>query len=106
MKKFKVSKIIKKVKKSRKPIDVVDFNNYTLRIALFKGEYHWHKHDKEDEFFYVYQGKILIETELGNMILNKGEGCVIPKRIKHKPSSKVKSYVFMIEPKKLASRGD
>lgn len=106
MRKFKISGIVKNIKKPWSPIDVVDFNDYTLRIALFKGEYHWHKHDKEDEFFYIYQGKILIETELGNITLGKGECCVIPKGIKHRPSSKIKSYVFMIEPKVLASRGN
>lgn len=75
-------------------------------MAVFEGEYHWHTHENDDEFFLVYKGSITISTENGSINLSEGEGTIIPKGIKHKPSSKERSVVLMIEPANLKSQGD
>ncbi|MFW9921959.1 MAG: cupin domain-containing protein [Candidatus Thorarchaeota archaeon] len=90
-----------------KPIDIVNINDQVIRLALFKGEYHWHKHEREDELFLVYKGKITIEVKNKEEIsLQEGECIVIPKGMEHKPKSEGKSYVLLFEPKKLKSKGD
>jgi mannose-6-phosphate isomerase-like protein (cupin superfamily) len=89
------------------PIDVTYINDQVIRAAIFHGEYHWHKHDEEDELFYVYKGSIRIEVKDRDTIeLGEGHLCVIPRGVEHKPSSEEPSVVLLFEPSKLKSRGD
>lgn len=98
---------MKNIEKPWDPIEIVEFNNQVIRLALFFGEYHWHKHDSEDECFIVFQGKITIELKNHPAIeLEAGECVIIPKGFEHKPKSKEKAYVLLIEPKTLKSKGD
>lgn len=87
------------------PVDVVYINDWVLRAAAVKGEFHWHTHD-DDEFFLIYKGEIRIDTENGPIELKEGEGTVIPKGIKHKPFSKERSVVLLLEPKRVNTKGD
>ena len=89
------------------PIEVARINDQVIRMALVKGEYHWHKHEEEDELFFVIEGEIIIQRKnQEELIVKKGEMVVIPRKIEHKPVSKEKSFVLLFEPKKLKSRGD
>jgi len=89
------------------PVEVARLNNQVVRMALYKGEYHWHKHDNEDEFFYVLQGRITIQIKNNpDLALNEGEIAVVPKGAEHCPKSDVESYVLMFEPYELKSKGD
>lgn len=106
MNNYQLESIVKQISKPYSPVDIVEFNNQILRVAIFEGDYHWHSHENEDEFFLVYKGSITIDTENGPINLSEGEGTVIPKGIKHKPSSKDRSVVLMIEPVILKSQGD
>ncbi len=87
------------------PIDVVKINDWVLRVAAVKGEFHWHKHN-DDEFFLVYKGKIIINTEKGSIRLGRGEGVVIPKGLKHKPQAAKRAVVLLLEPARLNTKGD
>lgn len=87
------------------PVDVTTVNDWVLRAAAFKGEYHWHSH-QDDEFFLVYKGSIVIETEQGTVELNEGEGAVVPKGVQHKPRAAERAVVLMFEPARLVSTGD
>ncbi len=87
------------------PVDVAEINDWVLRAAAVKGEFHWHTHH-DDEFFLIYKGKITIQTENGNVDLSEGEGYVVPKEVKHCPISKERSVVLLLEPKKLNTKGD
>lgn len=59
-----------------------------------------------DEFFLVYKGSIVVETENGNIELKAGEGAVVPKSVRHKPFAAERAMVLMLEPKELKSKGD
>ncbi len=87
------------------PIDVAYVNDWVLRAAAIKGEYHWHSHE-DDELFFVYKGEIVIETEKGPITLKEGEGAVIPKGTSHKPIAKQRALILMFEPVSLKSKGD
>ena len=106
MKKYSLNEIEKQIDKPWSPFDVAKFNNQVLRVAIFEGEYHWHVHKNEDEFFLVHKGEIIIETEKGNVFLFEGQGIVIPKGLRHKPVAKGKALVLMVEPEGLKSGGD
>ncbi len=89
------------------PIDVVQVNDQVIRLALFDGEFHWHKHKNEDELFYVIKGKIVIQLKnQPDITLREGEIAVIPKDVEHCPKGEEPSYVLMFEPFVLKSRGD
>lgn len=88
-----------------KPVDVAKINDWVLRAAAFKGEFHWHKHD-DDEFFLIYKGEIIIDTENGQIELREGEMTVIPKGIQHRPRSKKRAVVLLLEPEKVNTKGD
>ena len=56
-----------------------------VRLGVVEGEYHWHHHDNEDEFFYVVSGRFLIDLEDRTVDLTPGKGFVVPKGVKHRP---------------------
>jgi mannose-6-phosphate isomerase-like protein (cupin superfamily) len=89
------------------PIEVARVNDQVIRMSFVKGEYHWHKHTNEDELFYVYRGKIVIQLkDQKDVVLQEGEMVVIPKGVEHCPKSIEPSYVLVFEPSVLKSRGD
>ena len=72
-------------------------NDSVVRLGILKGEFHWHKHDKEDEFFYIIEGRLLIDFEDGTVELNKNQGIVVPKGVLHKPRALERTVVMMVE---------
>lgn len=73
-------------------------NDSVVRIGVFEeGEYHWHKHDNDDEFFFVLSGKLFIELEDKTIELNPNEGTTISKGVMHKPRVSEKTVVLMVE---------
>ncbi len=88
------------------PIEVARFNDTVIRAAAFKGEYHWHSHEHEDECFLVMKGSIIIDMETGSVALHEGEGYVVPKGTQHRPRAQERAVVLLIEPAKLISTGN
>lgn len=68
-----------------------------VRLGVVRGEYHWHKHDNEDEFFYVVSGQLLIDLEDGCIDLTPGKGVVIPKGVMHHPRAPERTVILMVE---------
>ena len=89
------------------PLDVAYINDQVIRMALFQGEYHWHRHAEEDELFYVVKGCITIRLrDQSDVVLGEGQLCVVPKGVEHRPESPRPSVVLLFEPRALKSRGD
>jgi len=89
------------------PIDVARYNDQVVRIALYKGQFHWHKHNNQDELFYVVKGKIIIQIkDHDDLIIREGEMAVVPKGVEHCPKSSQDSYVLMFDPVSLDYKGD
>ncbi|MDQ6623269.1 MAG: cupin domain-containing protein [Verrucomicrobiota bacterium] len=68
-----------------------------VRLGVVEGEYHWHHHDNEDEFFYVVSGRFLIDLEDRTIDLTPGKGVVIPKGVKHRPRAPERTVILMVE---------
>ncbi|MES1228137.1 MAG: cupin domain-containing protein, partial [Armatimonadota bacterium] len=77
-----------------------------VRVAIVQGEYHWHKHDNDDEFFYVVEGQLLVDTEDQTFILNPGQGVVIPKGVVHRTRAPQRTVMLMVENKEIIPTGD
>ena len=89
------------------PIIISEVNDQIVRLALFKGDYHWHKHSKEDELFFVYKGTITVKIKnQPEITVNAGELVVIPKGIEHCPVAEDDAFVLIFEPHSVDSKGD
>ena len=72
-------------------------NESVVRLGIVQGEYHWHKHDNDDEFFYVVEGKLFIDTEGRTIELAPRQGVVIPKGVMHRPRAPQRTVMLMVE---------
>ena len=82
-------------------------NESVVRLGILQGEYHWHKHDKEDEFFFTLTGKLLLDIEGGESIeLKPHQGYVVPKGVVHKTRAPEKTVVLMVETAGIIPTGD
>jgi mannose-6-phosphate isomerase-like protein (cupin superfamily) len=72
-------------------------NESVVRLGVIEGEYHWHKHDGDDEFFYVVEGKLLIDLEDRTVELVPRQGFVVPKGVVHRTRAKERTVILMVE---------
>jgi mannose-6-phosphate isomerase-like protein (cupin superfamily) len=82
-------------------------NQSLVRLGVFKGEFHWHKHDAEDEFFFVLEGNLLLDIEgQGTVSLAPHQGYTVPKGVVHRTRSPERSVVLMVEADGVVPTGD
>ena len=81
-------------------------NESVVRLGVFDGEYHWHKHDQDDEFFYVVEGQLLIDLEEKTVALSPRQGFVVPKRVVHRTRATQRTVVLMVESKGIIPTGN
>ncbi|WP_205509807.1 cupin domain-containing protein [Longitalea arenae] len=81
-------------------------NSSVVRVAIIEGEYHWHKHDNDDEFFFVLDGQLLIDLEDKTITLNPWEGFTITKGIVHRTRALKKTVMLMVETSDIVPTGD
>ncbi len=81
-------------------------NDCVVRMGVLHGEFHWHKHDKEDEFFYVVEGRFLIDLEGRSVELLPGQGFMVPHGVLHCTRAPERSVVLMIEAASVKPTGD
>jgi mannose-6-phosphate isomerase-like protein (cupin superfamily) len=75
-------------------------NDSVVRLGVVEGEYHWHKHDADDEFFYVVEGQLLIDLEHENgrtVELQARQGFVVPKGVVHRTRATQRTVILMVE---------
>lgn len=106
MTKIKFQELIKKVEEIWEPLDVAFINDSALRIAKIEGAYNWHSHQKEDEFFYVLEGKIFIDLEGKSVELNEMEGFLVKKGTRHRSRAEEPAWVLLIEPTITKTKGE
>lgn len=82
-------------------------NDCVARIGVFqKGEFHWHKHDDEDEFFFVLEGEFVVELEKETVTLSRHQGYTVPKGVVHRTRVEDRALVLMVEGAGVAPTGD
>jgi len=81
-------------------------NDSVVRLGILKGEFHWHKHDHEDEFFYVVDGRFFIDLEGRTVELAPQQGFTVPKGVVHRTRAPERTVVLMIEGKGVTPTGD
>src|SRR5687767_15690475 len=81
-------------------------NDSVVRLGVMQGEYHWHKHDDLDEFFYVVEGKFLIDLEEKTIELSPRQGFVVPKGVVHRTRAPERTIILMVEGAGIVPTGD
>jgi mannose-6-phosphate isomerase-like protein (cupin superfamily) len=81
-------------------------NGSVVRLGVMQGEYHWHKHDNDDEFFYVVEGRFLIDLEGRSVELLPRQGFVVPKGVLHRTRAPEKTIILMVENAGIIPTGD
>jgi len=81
-------------------------NNSVVRMAVIEGEYHWHKHDEDDEFFYVVEGCLSIDLEGHTVELSPRQGFVVPKGTVHRTRARERTVILMVENAGIIPTGD
>ncbi len=81
-------------------------NDSIVRLGVMQGEYHWHKHDNDDEFFFVLDGHFVIDLEGESIDLQPRQGYVVPKGIVHRTRAPDRAVILMVETASIAPTGD
>ena len=81
-------------------------NECVVRLGVLKGEFHWHQHEREDEFFYVVKGRLLVDLEARTLELLPGQATVVPKGVVHRTRAPKRTVVLMVEAATVCPTGD
>ncbi len=81
-------------------------NDSVVRLGVVHGEFHWHKHDIEDEFFYVVEGRFVIDLEGRTVELTPRQGFTVPKGVLHRTRAPERTVILMIEGAGVVPTGD
>jgi mannose-6-phosphate isomerase-like protein (cupin superfamily) len=81
-------------------------NDSVVRLGVIEGEYHWHKHDDLDEFFFVLAGKLFIDLEDRIVELGEQQGFVVPKGVTHRTRAPNRTVILMVEGAAIVPTGD
>lgn len=92
-----IPEIVKECKEKWFNQTLTKINDSVARIGIVEGEYHWHKHEEDDEFFFVLSGKLYIDLEDKTIELNQNQGVTISKNVMHRPRAPQKTVMLMVE---------
>jgi len=101
-----ISKLITNCSKKWQNLSLCTVNDSVIRLAVIEGEFHWHKHEKEDEFFFVIEGILLIDLEEKVIKLKSNQGFIVPKGIMHRPRAPSRTSVLLVEKSSVKPTGD
>ncbi len=88
------------------PRIVGELNGQQVKLVKLKGEFVWHKHDNEDELFYVLEGILKIEFRDKTITLNPNEFLIVPKGVEHRPVAEIEASIMLFEPAGTLNTGD
>ncbi|WP_455392734.1 cupin domain-containing protein [[Eubacterium] cellulosolvens] len=86
--------------------NLTEVNECIVRLGVIEGEFHWHKHNQEDEFFFVLDGKLLLDLEGETIELTPWQGYTVPRTIVHRTRAPEKTVMLMIEKSTVNPKGD
>lgn len=106
LQKMDVTQMVKECKDKWFNQTLTQVNDSVVRIGIVEGEYHWHKHENEDEFFFVLEGQLLIDLEDRTIELNPNQGVTISKGVMHRPRAPKKTVMLMVETNTIQPTGN
>ena len=101
-----IQKIVDATEEKWMNTSLSEVNDSLVRMGIFEGEFHWHKHDREDEFFYVVSGKLLLDLEGETLELRPKQGYTVPRGVLHRTRADERTVVLMVEGSTVNPKGD
>jgi mannose-6-phosphate isomerase-like protein (cupin superfamily) len=101
-----INEIVKANKEKWFNQTLTQVNESVVRIGIVEGEFHWHKHQNEDEFFFVLEGRLYIDLKDRTIELGPNQGVTISKGVMHKPRAPKKVVMLMVETAAIQPTGD
>ncbi len=81
-------------------------NDSVVRLGVVQGEYHWHQHAQDDEFFYVVEGRLLIDLPERTVELAPRQGFVVPRGVQHRTRAPQRTVILMVENRNIIPTGN
>lgn len=106
MTKVDLKELVKEMKDPWQPKDIAYINDTALRVAKIDGEYHWHTHRNEDEFFLVLKGKIFIDLDDASIELKEHQGVLVKCGKRHRSRAAKPAWVLLVELIKTKTKGE
>jgi mannose-6-phosphate isomerase-like protein (cupin superfamily) len=106
LEKIDVNEIVENTKLKWSNQTLTQVNESVVRLGIVEGEFHWHKHDNDDEFFFVLEGQLLIDLEGRTIELNPNQGVTISKGVMHRPRAPKRTVMLMVETSAIRPTGD
>jgi len=106
MQKFNVAEKLARVGDLWNPRIVAELNGQHVKLVKLRGEFVWHRHEREDELFLVVRGRMRIEFRDRTVVLDEGEGLVVPRGEEHRPAADEECSVLLFEPASTLNTGD
>ena len=101
-----IARIIDESTKKWQNVSLCKVNDSVVRLAVIEGEFHWHKHNDEDEFFFVIEGLLLIDLENKVIDLKPNQGFTVPKGVMHRTRAPSRTSILLIEKTTIKPTGD
>jgi mannose-6-phosphate isomerase-like protein (cupin superfamily) len=101
-----IPKMVEEVKDKWFNQTLTEVNGSVVRVGIVEGEYHWHKHENDDEFFFVLEGKLFVDLEDESIELNPGQGVTVTRNVIHRTRAPQKTVMLMVENKGIIPMGD
>lgn len=101
-----VSKLVLENQEKWVNINLTEMNDSIVRLGILAGEFHWHKHNLEDELFFVLEGRLLLDLEGETIELIPYQGYTVPRQVIHRTRAEEKTVVLMVEGNTVNPRGD
>lgn len=98
--------IVKETKNKWFNQTLTEVNGSVVRVGIVEGEYHWHKHENDDEFFFVIEGNLFVDLEDNTFELNPGQGVTVSKNVIHRTRAPKKTVMLMVENKGIIPTGN
>ncbi len=101
-----VNELVNQTKEKWSNQTLTRVNESVVRLGIVEGVFHWHKHENDDEFFFVLEGQLLIDLENKTVELNPGQGVTISRGVMHRPRAPKKTVMLMMETSNIEPTGD
>src|SRR5690349_11407691 len=106
LEKIDVASVVASTKEKWANRTLTQVNDSVVRLGTVEGEFHWHKHDNDDEFFFVLSGRLFIDLEGRTIELGPNQGTTISKGVMHRPRAPQKTVMLMVETSNIMPTGD
>ena len=106
MDKINLTEKFSRIREFWTPGIIGQLNDAYVKLAKLKGEFIWHRHDAEDELFFVVSGRLLLRFRDRDVWVEEGELLIVPKGVEHMPVAQEEVHLMLIEPKTTVNTGD